>query len=385
MLFLARSLNVGGAERQLCVLARELKARGCDVSIVVFYGDGVMEAQVRESGIRVIDLAKKGRWNIVSFGVRLHRTFQRERPDIVYSFLCVPNILAALSKPLLPRTKFVWGVRASGMDSTKYDWTFKILWRIECALSPFADLVICNSNAGREHAAKHGFPHESMVVINNGIDTVCFRPDDNARRSVRAQWRISDDEILIGLVARLDPMKGHRTFLEAAAMVGGERRDVRFVCVGDGPDAYKRELVARAQRLGLERSVVWPGARDDMPAVNAALDIACSSSSFGEGFSNAVAEAMASEVPCVVTDVGDSSAVVGDTGPVVPPEDAMALKVAMLDLIDRVRRDATLRKRCRDRIVDHFGPHALAEATLFQFKRLVSSSPQSAAVGNEAR
>jgi glycosyltransferase involved in cell wall biosynthesis len=385
ILFLARSLNVGGAQRQLCVLAKELKGRGCDVAVAVFYGDGTLQPELVHWGIRVIDLGKKHRWNVLSFVLRAVSTLRRERADVVYTFLCLPNILAVLAKPLLSASRIVWSVRASSIDPRRYDWTLALLLRLESVLSRFADLVICNSRVGMEHAAERGFPRTKMVVISNGIDTVRFRPDPAARRRLRREWGVGDDEALIGLIARLDPMKDHPTFLRAAAQMAAERADLRFVCVGDGPASYRHELAAQARRLGLEDRLIWAGSRDDMPAVYCALDVGCSSSAFGEGFSNAVAEAMATGVPCVVTDVGDSARIVGDTGRVVAAGDVAALQSALLETLARSRADASLAVRTRARIDGQFGPDVLVESTLRELGRVLGDVPASVACGNQTR
>ena len=115
-----------------------------------------------------------------------------------------------------------------------------------------------------------------------------------------------EDEKLIGRIARLAPDKGYPIFLEAAALLSKERKDVRFVIAGAGPESYRRQLQLLSQELGLAERLIWAGARPDMPAVYNALDILCSSSD-SEGFGLTVAEAMACGVPCVATDVGDSA------------------------------------------------------------------------------
>ena len=152
---------------------------------------------------------------------------------------------------------------------------------------------------------------------------------------------------LVGIIARLDPMKDHRTFLRAAARVRERQPLARFLVVGDGPAACRDPLVAAAAELGLRDAVRWLGDRNDLPAVYSALDVHCSSSRFGEGFSNATAEAMACEVACAVTDCGDSARIVGSTGRVVPPGDDAALAVAIEDLTaaDRVPLGIMARRR----------------------------------------
>jgi glycosyltransferase involved in cell wall biosynthesis len=363
ILFLTRSLDRGGAERQLVVLARGLADRGHTVAVAVFFGGGAFEAELAEAGVSVINLGKQGRWDILPFLSRLARLVRKQRPVVLHGYLGVPNILATALKPLLPGTRIVWGVRASNMDLSRYDWLSRLVYILERRLALFADCIIANSDAGKRYAVVNGFSEGKMVVIPNGIDTEYFRFDPEGRRLVRVAWGVGEDEILVGLVGRLDPMKDHPVFLEAASHIARERRDVRFVCVGGGPADYAEALKQRAADLGLTNQLIWVGSQDDMPAVYSALDIAASSS-YGEGFSNTIAEAMACCVPCVVTDVGDSALIIGDTGSIVAPGDHSALAAAILRLTDLpLENRRALGDVCRARIVSEFGIGRLVQRT----------------------
>ncbi len=362
ILFLIRSLEIGGAERQLVILANGFHQRGHEVSVVVFYADGSLEKELHEMSIPIFDLRKFGRWDVLTFFLRLVKVVEKQKPSVIYGFLGAPNILTAFLKPIFPKIRMIWGVRASNVDFNRYDWLARASYQIECWLSKFADLIICNSRAGLEYAAAHGFPSGKLAVIPNGIDSERFKPDAVARARVREEWGVTKDEILIGLIARLDPMKDHPTFLRAALMLARERADVRFVCVGDGPEAYKDGLHRLAIELGLDGKLIWAGVRRDMPAVFNALDIASSCSSYGEGFSNAIAEAMACGLPCVVTDVGDSASIVENTGIVVQPNSPMQLSNAWKNLLEADRlRIMGLRARNRAQ-------------SLFNVQRMVSST-----------
>ncbi len=364
ILFLTRSLDRGGAERQLVVLAKGLARRGHAVAVAVFFGGGAYEAELAEAGVRVIDLGKKGRWDILPFLIRLMRLLRKERPAVMHSYLGVPNILATLLKPLLPGTRIIWGVRASNVDLSHYDWLSRLAYALERRLARFPDRVIANSYAGKRHAAANGFPEGKLVVIPNGINTEYFRFDPEGRQQARTEWGLGEDEILVGLVARLDPMKDHPTFLEAAGRIARERHDVRFVCVGDGSPDYVERVKQRAVALGLTGQLIWAGARDNMPSIYSAVDIATSTSAFGEGFSNTIAEAMACGVPCVVTDVGDSAQIVGDTGSVVAPGDHSALAAVIQHLISLPPKErGALGEMCRARIVSEFSMDTLVQRT----------------------
>lgn len=346
VLFLARSLGLGGAERQLVVLAKALAARGHDVHVALFYADGPLEDELVAAGIPVHRLDKRGRWDLLGPLKRLVSMLRRVRPRILHGYLPPANILAAAAICFSRSPKLVFGVRASDMEHGPYDFLTRATLKLEASLARSADLVISNSAAGLRAGWARGMPPGRGLVIPNGIDTERFRPDPKAWERTGA-YRI-------GMIARFDPMKDHNTFLAAAHLVAERRKDVHFVLAGHGTES----LAGKADNLLLEIA----GALTQPEALIAELDILVMSSLFGEGFPNAVAEAMASGVPVVATDVGDTSVIVGDVARLVPPGNPAALAQAMLDLIP-ISRDAAIRSACRRRIETHFSVATLAERT----------------------
>ena len=307
-------------------------------------------------------MGKQGRWDVLSFLLRLVRLVKREKPEIIHSYLPVANLITGVLKPFFPSAKVVWGVRASNMELSRYDWLSRVVFRAQCFLSNLVDLIIVNSQAGFDYHRKHGFPPDKMVIIRNGIDISRFKPDREARAEIRGNWGVGKHERLIGIVGRYDPMKDHPTFLQAAAWLVQNQSDVRFVCVGNGPDSYKYELYALSRELGLEHYVIWAGNGVDMPKIYNAFDIVSSSSAFGEGFPNVIGEAMACGIPCVVTDVGDSALVVGDTGIVVPPKNPQPLAEGWMAMLGRLDHEGEeLASKVRTRVVDNFCSELLIE------------------------
>ncbi len=359
IMFLVRSLDHGGAERQMILLAKGLRARGHDIIVALFYGGWPDEQELRDAGVRVVHLEKHSRWDLFSFATRLIRLVRKERPSILHGYHGTPNLMSLVPKPFCPGTKIVWGLRCANMDWHHYDWAVAPLAKLTVWLSRWADAHIANSKAGVTHHIAMGYPARKLICIPNGIDTDRFAPDPTSRIFVRREWGIGDDERLVGLIARLDPMKGHRLFLDAAARLAKLNRHVKFVCVGDGPVLYRDELQQHARTLGLEHHLLWAGIRTDMPAVYNALDLVVSSSS-GEGLSNALSEAMACGIPCVATDVGDSAWLVGSTGAMVPPNDPEALAQAMQRTLSGPRPDAAMIRR---RVSDHLSAETLITTT----------------------
>ena len=370
--FLTRSLNYGGSERQLVALVIGLHHDGQSTAVATFYPGGPFQHSLESAGVPVFSLGKHSRWDVVGFAWRLIRFVRRAKPDILHGYLGTANILAVCLKPFCPGMKVIWGVRASNMELERYGRLDRLLYWIECRTSQFADVIVVNSHVGLEYAVSHGFPREKMIVIANGIDTERFHPNRQARTRFRGKWGIQADENLIGLVGRLDPMKGHLTFVNAAALLTRKRPNVRFVCVGDGPEQYQRRLVALAAELGLTDRLQWLPASESIASFYNAFDLATSCSTYGEGFSNVIGEAMACGIPCVVTDVGDGKRIVGETGSVVAPGDPKALALAwdtMLEIGSAER--ARLGQCARERILQEFSLSRLIEATSHVFEAVV--------------
>jgi glycosyltransferase involved in cell wall biosynthesis len=360
ILFLIRSLNRAGAERQLVNLAIGLHRRGHVVRVVTFYSGGPLREGLLTSGVPVESLGKYGRWDVVRFALRLVRLIKREAPDIVHGYLAA-NILTVPLKFLFPTTRFVWGIRASTMDFSQYDWLARVQESVAATLSQFPDLIIINSWAGRDSAISRGYRAHNMKVIPNGIDTSEFYADKAAGAALRACWGLAPEDILIGRIGRLDPMKDYPTFLQAAAEFRKGFPNARFLCMGAEQGSREQDLHALALRLDLGQNLIFSGERKDMRGVYNALTLLTSSSSYGEGFPNVVGEALACGVPCVVTDVGDSGLLVGNTEFVVPPRNPVALATAWRKCLQH--KAFWNLEETRQRIVTNYSVETLTQVT----------------------
>jgi len=360
--FLIRSLDRGGAERQLVELARCLPRDRFAVSVLTFYGGGALEALLDGTGVELVPLGKTGRWDVAGFLRRAWRELGRLQPDVVHGYLGVANELAWL----LGRARgarVAWGIRSASIDFSRYDWSHRASFLAGAALSRFVDLVVYNSEAGAAEHRRAGYRPRREVVIPNGVDVGRFRRDEAGRARVRAEWGVAPDEPLLGLVARVDPTKAPEVFLAAAARLHDQAPGWRFVVAGEASSPYAASIRRSdaARRLG--SSLTWAGPRDDMPAVYSALDCLVLSSD-REGMPNAVAEAMACETPCVTTRAGDAPAVVGDTGIVVPTRDDEMLAAACHRLLSEPPATRARRGRdARQRILTLFSTDLLVART----------------------
>jgi glycosyltransferase involved in cell wall biosynthesis len=261
----------------------------------------------------------------------------------------------------VPRAGLVWGIRGSRLDFKAYPLIVRAIFHLGSWFAGAADIVISNSFSGAADHIAVGYPEDRMRVIPNGIDTEHFHPDQKARAQLREGWHVRENAPLIGIVGRIAPMKDHPTFLHAAAIFAQERPEARFVCVGNGSPKYLESMLRLTGTLGLEHQVKWLPAQAAIRDTYNALDLLTSSSSYGEGFSNVIGEAMSCGIRCVVTDVGDSARIVGCTGIVVPPSNPLALAEGWRRAFDEFREAD--RSEPRQRIELEFSLKRLLDRT----------------------
>jgi len=365
VLFLVSSLHQGGTERQLVTLLHGLDRKRFRSIVVTYYPGGAWEERLRQHpGVDLHCLGLKNRFDLAGMIMGLSKIIRRTRPDILYGLLGDACTLALIHGKIIGKSRVIWGLRATNVDFSQYSLISGLVYRLNAYLSTRVDRIIINSWAGSKYHADQGYACNRITVIPNGIDTGYFMPQPDQGADLRRQWQIGPAIPLIGRVGRLDPMKDYATFLKAAKTVAARRPDVRFVIAGDGPDQILNDLKALSCSLGLDGCVLWLGPREDLPAVYSACTLTSSSSSFGEGFPNVVAESLACEVPCVATDVGDSSRVLGPGGMIVPPGNPAALAEAwerIISLSQQQQRHTG--KKGREHVIDSFGIQKMVHAT----------------------
>jgi glycosyltransferase involved in cell wall biosynthesis len=256
------------------------------------------------------------------------------------------------------------------MDFSHYRKLSRFVVRSCALLSRFPSAVIANSQAGKNFHEKMGYHPQEWVQIYNGIDTNEFGPNPAARLKIRQELGLSEIDLLVGMVARYDPMKGYDNFLEAARIVLNVNSKICFVIAGDGALPSNAELWRKIVKHQLTDNIHLLGRRSDIPQLDAALDIYVSPS-VTEGFPNAVAEAMACGIPSVATDVGDTAKIVGDSGLIVPARNPHLLADGMLKLLrltDVQRKE--LGKLARLRIQSEFDLSRMTEQYEALYKRL---------------
>lgn len=330
ILHLITDLHIGGAENTVAKLVGAMDRERFENIVVSMTNGGALWPVIEQADVKVRSLSmRRGVPNPIAV-LQLQRLLRTERPDILQTWLYHADLLGLLTRGRARIPRLAWNLRGSHLELSKFS---ALLARVLARLARFPDVIMFNSQAGRRVHERMGYRPRRWEFIPNGFDLEEFRPNAEARTRLRTDLGLSANALLIGLVARYDPTKDHANFLNAAGILAKTCDNASFVLVGRGTDGTNDKLRAAIAANGLEGCVFLLGERRDVPEITAALDIATSSSS-GEGFPNAVGEAMACAVPCVVTDVGESRLIVDDTGRVVTAKDSSGLADAWRELIE---------------------------------------------------
>lgn len=331
ILHIITALERGGAEAMLEKLVTGGGRHGH--AVVSLRELGPIGAQIAARGIEVRALHLGSATGALTALPRLMTFVRTHRPDVIQGWMDHGNLVATFARGLAARgSQLVWNVRRS-LDSAGWDrFLLRRLVALNVKLAGKPERIVYNSTTGARQHEAIGYPANKRSIIPNGFDLARFSPITD-RRKFRHEMGVADDELLIGLIARFHPCKNHGAFFQAAAHILGSGLRARFLFAGAGMTIDNPDVAAPLRDLGIIDRTFLLGERNDVPVVTAALDIACNVS-HGEGFPNAVGEAMACAVPCVVTDVGDCRHVLGDTGVVCDSNGSAGIERALTKLIE---------------------------------------------------
>jgi glycosyltransferase involved in cell wall biosynthesis len=351
VMFFITGLSTGGAETMLLKLLSALPRSEFLPVVVSLLDRGTIGPRIEALGVPVYSLELRRPWRAPRGLLSLRALCRQTDPDLLVGWMYHGNLLATLVQATMARrAAVVWSIRQSLYGLTLERRLTALLIRAGGWLSRRPAAVIYNSTRAAAQHRIAGYRSRRDIVIPNGFDCEAYRPRAEERVRLRERIGAGPDSHVVGLIARVHPMKGHGLFLEAAAHLVASGLDVHFICAGRGADTGNAELTAAIGKLGLKDRVHLLGEERDVARLMAGLDLLCSASTSGEGFPNVIGEAMACGVPCAVTDVGDSASVVGETGAVVPPGNAVALAQACGRLLResgdaKTRRSAAARNR----------------------------------------
>jgi len=362
ILQLIPTLDRGGAEKQLCLLAAGLPRDEFDVQVCVLTRSGPLAAQLAADGVpfRVI----KKRWKLDPFSFcRLKKHFARVRPHLVHCWMFAANSYGWAAA-------WVCGIKNVILSQRCVDpWKSPLQLAIDRALAQRSPVVVVNSEGVRDFYVAHGTPPERIRVIPNGVSP----PTTSrlTRRQLLRELKLPEDAKLIGLIGRLWPQKRVQDAIWATDLLKVIRDDVHLLVIGDGPE--RARLLRFREQVRIADKVHFLGERGDVPQLLPHLDLLWSSSGY-EGQSNVILEAMAAGVPVVATDVAGTRELIvhGETGYLVPVGDRAALAGYAERLLNDRRLAMQLADAAKKRAFQLFSVEKMVSRYVELYRELLS-------------
>lgn len=356
-------LRLSGAERVVYELATRLDPERFEVEVVGLRG-GQVQGMLQSRGIPADILGVGGKWDLLKLP-RLAGLLKRGHFDLVHTHLFHADLAGRFAAAMAGVPHLVHSVHVAEQRFRPWQFAFWRMFASRC------DRIICVSPSVRDfHAARTHLPLSRYEVIPNGIDLQAYRRDEAARRRMREQWGVGEDQIVALFVGRLDYQKGIDTLLAAAETTHARNPRVKFVLAGDGP---QRPLVEQFLARHPAANCCYMGFARDVPAALSGADIFVLPSRW-EGFGLALTEAMAASLPCVATNVfGICDVIEPDrSGLLVPREDAPALAAAIERLADDPALRHQLAQGALQRVTDHFSIDRNVRAHEDLYERIIS-------------
>ena len=320
ILHVITGLGMGGAETSLLRLINGTPSESYQHQVITLTLGGTMLPAFSSARIKVtqFDFRRRPAYSFL----QLMRMMHLAHTDIVQTWMYHADLVGGLAARLLGNRKIIWGIRTSGVSSgSRATAGVQRLCAWMSRLVPHT--IVCVAEASRKSHIDKGYDAARMVVVRNGFNlkkVVHIGPSV----ALRKKCGFDDSHLVIGNLARFDPDKDLENFVRAAGLLAPLYTQVRFLIIGYCGESERAQLENWVVKTGYaSRFRLLPECSDPSVCLQA-MDIFCLSSR-NEGFPNVVGEAMAEGVPCVVTDVGDTALLVGDTGIVVAKEDAIAL------------------------------------------------------------
>lgn len=356
-------LYQGGAESQLEKLILFSKNENISHVVISLKNDKTPLMQhFRDSGITVHCVGFNGIGVFVGFFRLKALLKQLTTPTtVIQCWMYHANFFGLLAAWLIGVSgQVVWNIRRTELPKGFTG----LLATLSSKLSNILPVkIICCAEAAKESHIVAGYNSANMLVIHNGIDIELFKPDNEARVKFRNEISVAEDDFVIGMVGRYAPIKGHLYLLRAFERLQSKanNRSIKLVLVGREIEGALPLQALLASSL-IKNNLILLAERADISNVMPGFDLLCLPS-LSEGFPNVVAEAMASGVPALVTNVGDAAIIVGNNDMVVPPADITKLTDKLSMCIDKnVEENFEISQQVRKRVVSQFSiDHAWQE------------------------
>lgn len=354
IVYVITGLSMGGAEKQVCLLADKMAERGNKVTLISL---GKNAKTLPENSCVVLHQMSlsKNPFSFLKVYFKIRKIIKAVNPDVVHSHLFHANLLCRLLRCTTTLKCLISSSHSRYEGGVLRMFLYKIT-------SPLCDLITnVSADAVKENIRTKIVKPEKIIAVSNGIDTSKFKFIPSARKTIVDELSLSDEHIIMLAVGRFTEAKDYPNLLEAFRILVHERNlsHLRLLIAGEG--ALFFQMAELRKKLNLESHLFFLGVRHDIPALMSAADIYIMSSSW-EGLPLVIGEAMACNSLIITTNCGGVSEILGDCGTIVPVHSSNHLAEGVIKILAMNDSECIdLKSRARARIEDKFSINAVVD------------------------
>jgi glycosyltransferase involved in cell wall biosynthesis len=323
--------------------------------VINLKGYGGFGKYLKEREVVVYDFNLNNPLKFIYVVYKIIKIISSLKPDVLHTWMYHSNLLGGIIGKILGCKKIIWSIHGSFHDSSTKFLTNLII-RFSSFFSYFIpENIIYVSNFSMDRHTKIGYSEKKAIVINNGFSHEELFSPLNMRNKYLLDFKIPDNFKIIGVVSRYHPVKGYNCLFRSLSQMKTKFNNFKCICVGVDISS-KNDFMNLVSKYKLEKHIISIGIRNDVPMLMSLFDVLVLSS-LSESFPNVLIEAMASGTPCISTDVGDATHIIGKTGWIVPVADAVSLEYSIMEAINEMENIKIWKKRkldCIKRIEDNF-------------------------------
>ena len=366
-------LNDGGAENTLFKICKYDKIN--EHIVISFLNTGKYFFLLKKIGVEVYSLNIKF-YSFYKIFI-LMKLIRFLKPNIIQTWLIHADIIGGLVARLLGFKNIIWNIRYSELQKKNEVKFMKMLMtKIVAKLSYIIpqSIVIVSKKAKKIYVSE-GYDEKKFEFIPNGYDLKILKYIYLQKKKFKRKLKLNKKIPIIGNVSRFHPKKDHINLIKALSIL--KSKNINFFCVlfGTNVDKNNSKLISEIKNLKLYNNIRLFGQNNNIVEIFNGIDLYVQSSSYGEGFPNVVAESMACKTPCVVTNVGDSSFILGDTGWIVPPNNPFKLAKSIQRALNEIGKKKWIIRgdRSRSRIKKNFSINKMINSYNHLWKKVFSA------------
>lgn len=306
-------MEVGGAEVMLQKILMNSDDTKFKHIVVTLKSEKKLLDDLKRQNIEIYSLKLNNFFNFFRSFKSLLQIVKKTKPDYILTWLHPSDFYGVFIKLMCPKVTLLWNIRCSKLIYPIVGFKNILLVKILSRLSKYPDLILSNSFSGIKEHIRLGYKPKEIKIIPNGFDLKYYSPNHNLGKFYRKEFRLNQNDFVIGFVGKYNKIKGIEKFILTANVALKKFSNWKFVLIGRDLTYENKDLINLLKKYKIGQNFRLLGERQDVNKILCSCDILSLTSS-SEGFPNVIGEAMSCGVPCVSTDVGDCKLIIGETG-----------------------------------------------------------------------